>query len=193
VLTVVPHVEPLPDEEGKPEGVPQIRPRTAGARASTCATQLFSATRGLDQLGLEGQDTDGVLVRDCRVPTTELPGREGEGFKMLMEQLRQERLCIAAFQNAQFKPVELGTEVEIGQSFFRQADRAPRSRRRRGTSDARQQQVPVQVPVPPQRRTNRCQSPALSACALAPPPQSPSNAASDFPGPRICVGLSVFS
>jgi acyl-CoA dehydrogenase len=80
------------------------------------------------------------------VPVSNLLGREGQGFKMLMAQLQQERLCIgvgsmascrralddtiayvrerrafgrpiAAFQNTQFKLAELAAEVEIGQAF----------------------------------------------------------------------------
>ena len=80
------------------------------------------------------------------MPRANLLGEEGRGFKMLMEKLQQERLCIAvqsiascrralddtiayvkerhafgqpiaAFQNTQFTLAELATEVEIGQAF----------------------------------------------------------------------------
>jgi acyl-CoA dehydrogenase len=110
-------------------------------------TPGFSKGRKLDKLGLRGQDTSELAFEDCRVPVTNLLGREGQGFKMLMEKLQQERLCIAvasiascrraledtvtyckerkafgqpiaAFQNTQFKLVELATEVEIGQAFI---------------------------------------------------------------------------
>jgi acyl-CoA dehydrogenase len=110
-------------------------------------TPGFSKGRKLDKLGLRGQDTSELAFDDCRVPAANLLGREGEGFKMLMEKLQQERLCIAvasiascrralldtvayvkerrafgqpiaAFQNTQFKLVELATEVEIGQAFI---------------------------------------------------------------------------
>jgi acyl-CoA dehydrogenase len=106
----------------------------------------FLRGRRLDKLGLRGQDTSELAFEDCRVPGDALLGREGEGFKILMQQLQQERLCIAvgsmascrraladtmayakerrafgqpiaAFQNTQFKLVELATEVEIGQAF----------------------------------------------------------------------------
>ncbi len=102
--------------------------------------------RKLDKLGLQGQDTSELFFEDCRVPAANLLGAEGQGFKMLMEKLQQERLCIgvasiascrraledtiayvssarafgkpiAAFQNTQFKLAELATEVEIGQAF----------------------------------------------------------------------------
>ena len=102
--------------------------------------------RKLDKLGLRGQDTSEIFFQDCRVPAANLLGKEGQGFRMLMEKLQQERLCIAvasiascrralddtvayvkerrafgqpiaAFQNTQFKLAELATEVEIGQAF----------------------------------------------------------------------------
>ncbi len=106
----------------------------------------FVRGRKLDKLGLKGQDTSELAFEDCRVPKDALLGREGEGFRMLMEMLQQERLCIAvtaiqscrrsledtiryvkerrafgrtiaSFQNTQFKLVELATQVEIGQAF----------------------------------------------------------------------------
>ncbi|MFM8412956.1 MAG: acyl-CoA dehydrogenase family protein [Alphaproteobacteria bacterium] len=109
-------------------------------------TPGFTKGRKLDKLGLRGQDTSELSFEDCRITAEHLLGREGEGFRMLMEQLQQERLCIAiasiascrrtlddtiryvkerrafgksiaAFQNTQFKLVELAAEVEIGQVF----------------------------------------------------------------------------
>jgi acyl-CoA dehydrogenase len=109
-------------------------------------TPGFTKGRKLDKLGLRGQDTSELAFEDCRVPASNLLGREGEGFSMLMEKLQQERLCIAvasiassrralddtiayvrqrhafgqpiaAFQNTQFTLAELATEVEIGQAF----------------------------------------------------------------------------
>ena len=109
-------------------------------------TPGFTKGRKLDKLGLRGQDTSELAFEDCHVPASNLLGREGEGFSMLMEKLQQERLCIAvasiassrralddtiayvrqrhafgqpiaAFQNTQFALAELATEVEIGQAF----------------------------------------------------------------------------
>ncbi len=100
----------------------------------------------LDKLGLPGQDTSELFFQGCRVRRENLLGLEGQGFKMLMNQLQQERLTIAvasiaschrslddtiayvkerkafgkriaAFQNTQFKLAELATEIEIGQAF----------------------------------------------------------------------------
>jgi len=106
----------------------------------------FERGRNLSKLGLKGQDTSELFFKDCRVPAENLLGLEGQGFKMLMEKLQQERLCIgvgsmascrrslddtlayvkerkafgqpiAQFQNTQFKLAELATQVEIGQAF----------------------------------------------------------------------------
>jgi len=109
-------------------------------------TPGFVRGRKLDKLGLRGQDTSELSFEDCAVPVSNLLGKEGQGFKMLMEKLQQERLVIAtasivscrraledtiayvkqrhafgqpvaAFQNTQFKLAELATEVEVGQAF----------------------------------------------------------------------------
>ena len=109
-------------------------------------TPGFVRGRKLDKLGFKGQDTSELFFEDCRVPVSNLLGREGGGFKMLMEKLQQERLVtaigalasarrclddtvayakqrkafgqsIAGFQNTQFKLAEMATEVEVGQAF----------------------------------------------------------------------------
>src|SRR5262249_57510567 len=55
----------------------------------------FVRGRKLDKLGFKGQDTSELFFEDCRVPVTNLLGKEGQGFKMLMEKLQQERLVCA--------------------------------------------------------------------------------------------------
>ncbi len=109
-------------------------------------TEGFERGRNLAKIGLKGQDTSELFFRECRVPAENLLGQEGQGFKMLMEKLQQERLCIGVgsvasarrslddtlayvkerqafgqpigrFQNTQFKLAELVTEMEIGQAF----------------------------------------------------------------------------
>jgi acyl-CoA dehydrogenase len=109
-------------------------------------TPGFVRGRNLEKLGLKGQDTSELFFQDCRVPVANRLGQEGQGFKMLMQQLQQERLTIAdgsiascrrsledtlayvkerrafgkpiaGFQNTQFRLAELATEVEIGQVF----------------------------------------------------------------------------
>ncbi len=108
----------------------------------------FVRGRRLDKLGLVGQDTSELFFQDCRVPVENLlGGEEGRGFYQLMQNLQQERLCIAVssiascrralddtvqyvkerkafgkpiagFQNTQFKLAEMATEVEVGQAFI---------------------------------------------------------------------------
>jgi len=109
-------------------------------------TAGFIKGRKLDKLGLPGQDTSELFFERCRIPASNLLGEEGQGFRMLMEELQQERLSIAvssmascrraladtmdyvkqrkafgqplaAFQNTQFKLAELATEAEIGTAF----------------------------------------------------------------------------
>ncbi len=109
-------------------------------------TPGFQRGRNLVKLGLKGQDTSELFFEDCRVPVENLLGQEGQGFKMLMAKLQQERLTIAigsvascrrtlddtlayvkerhafgkpigTFQNTQFKLAELATETEIGEAF----------------------------------------------------------------------------
>jgi acyl-CoA dehydrogenase len=106
----------------------------------------FVRGRKLDKLGFKGQDTSELFFEDCRVPVTNLLGTEGQGFKMLMEKLQQERLVcavgaiesarrcledtiaytkqrrafgqtISSFQNTQFKLAEMATEIEVGRAF----------------------------------------------------------------------------
>jgi acyl-CoA dehydrogenase len=106
----------------------------------------FVRGRKLDKLGFKGQDTSELFFEDCRVPVTNVLGKEGQGFKMLMEKLQQERLIcgvgaiesakrcledtiaytkqrkafgqsISSFQNTQFKLAEMATEIEVGRAF----------------------------------------------------------------------------
>ena len=109
-------------------------------------TPGFQRGRKLPKIGLKGQDTSEMSFADCFVPVANLLGQEGQGFKLLMEKLQQERLCIgvssmasvrrslddtlayvkerqafgkpiARFQNTQFVLAELETEYELGQAF----------------------------------------------------------------------------
>lgn len=106
----------------------------------------FSHGRNLDKIGLKAQDTAELFFSDVRVPASNLLGREGRGFHMLMHQLPQERLAIAVmavaaaeaafemtvryvrerqafgqsigrFQNTRFRLAELQTEIQIGRVF----------------------------------------------------------------------------
>ena len=112
-------------------------------------TPGFVRGRKLEKLGFPAQDTSELFFEDCRVPVENLLGEEGQGFKLMMEKLQQERLSIgvtamascrralddtiayvqqrkafgtpiAHFQNTQFKLAELATQIQIGQSFVDQ-------------------------------------------------------------------------
>jgi len=130
---------------------PQAKPAHSGISLILVEADRPGFVRGkkLDKLGLRGQDTSELFFEDCRVPVSNLLGREGQGFKMLMQKLQQERLVIAitsmascrralddtmvyvkerkafgqpiaAFQNTQFRLAELWTEVQVGQAFVDQ-------------------------------------------------------------------------
>jgi alkylation response protein AidB-like acyl-CoA dehydrogenase len=106
----------------------------------------FERGRNLDKVGMHSQDTAELFFSDVRVPVANRLGDEGQGFKLLMHNLAQERLSIAvtgvaaaraalewtlaytkerrafgqpvsAFQNTRFRLAEMATEVEIGQTF----------------------------------------------------------------------------
>lgn len=110
-------------------------------------TPGFSRGRNLDKIGMHSQDTAELIFSDARVPVANLLGAEGEGFKLLMTNLAQERLSIAVagvagalaafnwtleytkerqafgqpistFQNTRFELATLATEIEIGQTFI---------------------------------------------------------------------------
>ena len=110
-------------------------------------TPGFSRGRNLEKIGLQAQDTSEMFFEDCRVPVKNLLGREGEGFKYLMESLQQERLVLAIgaaaaavgalrvtldyvkerklfgttlgkLQNTRFTLAEVATQVQLGQTFL---------------------------------------------------------------------------
>jgi acyl-CoA dehydrogenase len=107
----------------------------------------FSRGRKLEKMGYHMQDTAELFFEDCRVPASHLLGKEGEGFKYMMEKLQQERLevsikCqvnaeealkealayaktreafgrpIGNFQYTAFRLAEMATEVELGRVFL---------------------------------------------------------------------------
>ncbi|MFH1756720.1 MAG: acyl-CoA dehydrogenase family protein, partial [Pseudomonadota bacterium] len=55
-------------------------------------TPGFIKTRKLEKMGLHSSDTAELFFEDCRVPVTNLLGREGDGFVPMMRNLQQERL-----------------------------------------------------------------------------------------------------
>ena len=106
----------------------------------------FHRGKNLEKLGMKGQDTSELFFENLRVPASAMLGTEGEGFKLMMTKLAQERLAqairsatvsehliditveytanrkafggtIADIQNTQFKLAELRTEAVIGRVF----------------------------------------------------------------------------
>jgi acyl-CoA dehydrogenase len=106
----------------------------------------FIRGRRLEKIGLKAQDTSELFFEDLRVPASSLLGPEHGGFKLLMQNLAQERLTqavrsavvvetvidytidyvaqrqmfgqtLADFQNTQFKLAELKTEAVVARVF----------------------------------------------------------------------------
>ena len=55
----------------------------------------FSVSRKLEKLGWRASDTAELSFEDCRVPTQNLLGQEGEGFYQIMGNFQWERLSLA--------------------------------------------------------------------------------------------------
>lgn len=106
----------------------------------------FSRGNLLKKSGMHALDTTELFFQDMRVPISNLLGKEGQGFALLMQQLPWERLQAAiyslaaaeaalnltidytkerqafgrellAFQNTRFTLSELKTEIQIGRVF----------------------------------------------------------------------------
>jgi acyl-CoA dehydrogenase len=106
----------------------------------------FKRGRNLEKIGMKAQDTSELFFENVRVPASNMLGREGEGFAIMMTQLAQERLAqairssavteaviewtvaytaereafghtIADFQNTQFKLAELETDAAAGRTL----------------------------------------------------------------------------
>jgi alkylation response protein AidB-like acyl-CoA dehydrogenase len=56
----------------------------------------FERGRNLAKIGMKAQDTSELFFQDVSLPINSLLGKEGEGFKYLMQELPQERLLIAS-------------------------------------------------------------------------------------------------
>ena len=107
----------------------------------------FERGRNLDKLGMHSQDTAELFFNDVRVPVDNRIGDEGQGFKLLVKNLPQERLSIAvagvaharailgwtveycnertafgqkigSFQNSRFELATMQTEITIAEAFI---------------------------------------------------------------------------
>jgi acyl-CoA dehydrogenase len=59
-------------------------------------TPGFSVAREMDKLGWRSSDTAELLFDNCRIPTENMLGGEGEGFYSMMRNLQNERMVLAA-------------------------------------------------------------------------------------------------
>jgi len=109
-------------------------------------TPGFEKGKKIPKIGMHSQDTAELFFSDCRVPKTNILGNKGDGFRILMEKLQQERLVCAVgavaaaeviladtityvkerqlfgkplskFQNTQFRIVEMAADVKMGRTF----------------------------------------------------------------------------
>jgi acyl-CoA dehydrogenase len=107
----------------------------------------FIRGRKLDKIGRKAGDTSELFFEDCRVPVENLLSTEGSGFKIMMQNLQQERIisCLNAtsgatyaleqtieytksreafgqplskFQHNAFKIAEMATKLEIVRTFI---------------------------------------------------------------------------
>ena len=109
----------------------------------------FSRGRNLEKIGQKAADTSEMFFSDVRVPKTNLLGKAGAGFAVLMNELPRERITIACralaeaqrayeltveyvkqrnafgkqiyeFQNTQFKLAEMKTDLAVGWAYIDQ-------------------------------------------------------------------------
>jgi acyl-CoA dehydrogenase len=78
----------------------------------------FTRGRVLDKIGQHGADTCELFFDDVRVPVGSLLGAEGDGFPMMMSQLRQERLILGITAVA---ATERALDLTVGYTKQRQA------------------------------------------------------------------------
>lgn len=128
---------------------PKANPPTKGVSliCIESGTPGYNKGRKLHKMGFHSQDTAEMSFDDCRVPASNLLGKEGQGFYYLMQKLQQERLVasimaqamaesmldmtirycrertvfgkpISSFQHNTFKIVEMATEIEMGRTFM---------------------------------------------------------------------------
>lgn len=106
----------------------------------------FERGRNLEKIGLKAQDTSELFFNDVKVTKDNLIGKQGQGFRYLMQKLAQERLVLAvasvystelvhdltlkyikerkafgqkigSFQNTKFKMAEMATELSMCKVF----------------------------------------------------------------------------
>ncbi|KAJ3335296.1 Isobutyryl-CoA dehydrogenase, mitochondrial [Gonapodya sp. JEL0774] len=128
------------------------------------------------KMGWNSQPTRAVIFEDCKVPASNLVGKEGQGFSIAMKGLNGGRLNIASsslggaqaalehafeytkqrkqfgqsissFQNTQFRLVEMATELNASRLMVRRAGRA---------MDAKDPAVPALCAMAKLHATEKC-------------------------------------
>jgi len=56
----------------------------------------FSVDKHEDKMGIRSSTTSDVVMEDCEIPASALIGREGDGFKIVMQTLDKGRVCAAS-------------------------------------------------------------------------------------------------
>ena len=76
-----------------------------------CDSEGFTRGSNFSKIGIKASDTSELFFDNVRVPASSLLGEEGSGFVQMMQQLPQERLCLAVGAVAAMeKAVKLTTE-----------------------------------------------------------------------------------
>ena len=115
---------------GEASGLVVLFARTGGeGHRGISAFLVEKSTPGLKvgtkelKMGLRGSDTVEIVLENCRVPRTQLLGREGEGFKIAMSLLDSGRVGVAAqavgIARAAFEEARAyaATRVQFGRSI----------------------------------------------------------------------------
>ncbi|KXS14345.1 acyl-CoA dehydrogenase NM domain-like protein, partial [Gonapodya prolifera JEL478] len=161
--------------------VVMARTGVAGPKGISCFI-VEKGTEGLSfgakekKVGWNSQPTRAVIFEDCKVPASNLVGKEGQGFSIAMKGLNGGRLNIAssslggaqaalehafehvkqrkqfgqsisAFQNTQFELVDMATELNAARMLVRRAGKA---------MDAQDPAVPALCAMAKLHATEKC-------------------------------------
>lgn len=130
----------------------------AGSKGTTlflvdATTEGFSRGRNLEKIGMHASDTSELFFSDVRVPATAILGKLDQGFGLLMNELKRERLALAigavasaegvleetvsytkerqvfgaslsSLQNTRFKLAEVATDIRVHRAFVEECKAA---------------------------------------------------------------------
>ncbi|MGA7924325.1 MAG: acyl-CoA dehydrogenase family protein [Thermoplasmata archaeon] len=96
---------------------PEGGPRGISAFVLRTETPGFSVSRSLDKMGMRGSPTGELAFQECRVPATQLLGRENEGVSVMMSGLNVERAVLTGI------PVGIMAEcLDLSLTYARQRE-----------------------------------------------------------------------